>query len=35
MHGEVDLVMEAGDMEWDLLDILVVMGKFRDIQLNN
>jgi hypothetical protein len=37
MHGEVDLVvMEAGVMEWDLLDmVVVVMGKFSVIRLNN
>jgi hypothetical protein len=30
MHGEVDLVvMEAGAMEWDLVDT-VVTGKFKD-----
>jgi hypothetical protein len=38
MHGEVDLVMEVGAMEWgleDLVEDMVVMGKLKDIQLNN
>jgi hypothetical protein len=35
MHGEVDLVvMEAGVMEWEVVD-MVVTGMFNIIQLNN
>ena len=38
MHGEeVALVMEAGGMEWDLLDTvdMVDMGKLKGVMKNN